>query len=141
MFGCGGGGDEESQTSTTAPVEQPVVNNDTSVNTIELISDPDFDLTTETELQISLPISPSETTSYFINVCSDFSENNNTVTINYASCKLRTSLTFQEQQFILSLSNTEVKLVAQIWPLVNNATAITIYWDINQSGNEWNIVF
>jgi hypothetical protein len=61
------------------------------------------------------------------------------VKINYDSCKLRKTLTTLEQAFTLSLSNAEMMLVAQIWPIENGAQPVTLYWNITESGHSWKI--
>lgn len=137
ITGCGGGGEEES-----APVEiitAPVVTEPT-ITTSELVSDPNFDFTSNTTVDVTIPASLSTTISYFINICTDFTEENNEVIINYDSCKLRTTLTTLEQAFTLSLSNAEVMLIAQIWPIENGAEPVTFYWNITESGLNWKII-
>ena len=61
------------------------------------------------------------------------------VIINYDSCKLRTTLTSSEQTFTLSLSTVEVELIAQIWPIEEDAQPINVHWNIAEFGNSWQI--
>jgi len=142
ILGCGS--EEDSTPTEIAPSPPPVYS---SIHTEELISDPDFDLSSTSELQVSLPRSPSSSVGYFINVCTDYSNNKTDVKdtdaiyINYASCKLRTKLALTPQQFTVYISAAEQKLIAQIWPMENGAKPINIYWNIADSGKNWQVTF
>ncbi len=150
-IGCGEGEEEDAKQqeivkttpptgSTSEDVTEEII--EETINTEDLISAPEFDLNSSSELQVSLPASPSATITYFINICTDFSKNeNDDIEINYDSCKLRTTIALTEQSFSLSLSVAENKLIAQIWPMTNGAQPINIYWDIAESGNNWQIEF
>lgn len=131
-----GGGDEEASPKETVVTAPPV---EEIILTSDLVSTPDFNFISNADLGVTLPISPSTSVSYFINICTDFSVENNEVTINYDSCKLRTSLKTQAQPFSLFLSTAELKLVAQIWPIEAGAQPINIFWNIAESGNHWQI--
>ena len=137
IFGCG----EEDGEQATAVTPQTVPATTAIVATRELVSTAEFDFFSSAKLTLTLPPAPTATVAYFINICTDFSNENNVITINYQSCKLRTIITAQEQEFTLSLSVAELKLIAQIWPIEHNAQAITAYWDIAESGRHWQIVF
>jgi hypothetical protein len=76
---------------------------------------------------------------YFINVCSDFSDESGIQKINYDSCQLRTLLKAEEQEFSLSLSNAETVLLAQIWPIKADSQPITFYYNIQEDGESWHI--
>jgi len=136
IAGCGGGEEEESAVTVIAKTQ---VVNEPTITTSELVSDPDFNFISNTDVDITVPVSPSTTVSYFINICTDFTKENDEVKINYDSCKLRTTLTTLEQEFTLSLSNAELMLVAQIWPIENGAQPVTLYWNITESGQSWKI--
>jgi hypothetical protein len=154
--GCGGGGEEGSAPTPTVEITPPIeevaeevsteVSTDPSTDltaetiaTSELISEPGFDFISSADVIVTIPASPSTTTRYFINICTDFANVNEKVEINYESCKLRTTLTTLDQLFTLSLSNAELALVAQIWPIEEAALPVTIYWNITESGNRWRI--
>jgi len=149
IAGCGGGSEESTSTeveaavevTTTPPVEDTPVQ--ATIITEELISDPSFDLSSSNELRVKLPASTSTSTRYFINICTDFStdDKNNEININYASCKLRTEITITKQEFTLSLSASELMLIAQIWPIEEGAQPITSYWNIAEYGKQWPIEF
>ncbi len=136
---CGGGDEESSSTPVIETPPTPV-----TISTSDLVSKPDFDLISSTDLEVTLPTSPSGSVNYFINICTDFtvgtsSFENSSVDINYGSCKLRTMLNTKEQAFSLSLSTAESMVVAQIWPIEAGARPITRYWNIAESGNNWKI--
>ncbi|MGL1956930.1 MAG: hypothetical protein OCD00_06385 [Colwellia sp.] len=139
ITGCGGGGEDNSEIKTveSAPSVEEVT--EEVITTSDLISEPDFDFISSVRLDVILPPSPSTVVRYFLNICTDYSEENGEVEINYDSCKLRASLTTQEQLFSLSLSSAEFRLIAQIWPIENGSQPINIYWNISESGNSWKI--
>jgi len=150
ILGCGG--EEESKPVEVAtPVEvstaPPPVDNSVPETTItaDLISSPDFGLSSSNDLQINLSASPSTTTGYFINICTDFDKPNSNnyegININYASCKLRTKVASTAQEFTLAISPVEKELIAQLWPIENGAKPINFYWNIADSGNNWQITF
>jgi len=143
LVSCGGGEESQSTPAVTLPETTSSADNTTemALHTSDLVSAPEFDLTASMELQVTIPPSPSTTTSYFINICSDFSNQNNEIEINYASCKLRTTLTAQQQQFTISLSTTEIQLIAQIWPIEKDAIALNIFFDLSELDNNWQIEF
>lgn len=134
ITGCGGGGDEEKK-----PSVKTIITTDKTITTSDLISAPDFNFISSTNLEVVLPASPSTTVSYFISICTDFYKENDEVIINYDSCKLRTTLTSSEQTFTLSLSTVEVELIAQIWPIEEDAQPINVHWNIAEFGNSWQI--
>ena len=137
ITGCGGAEEEDSsqkEITKTPPTTEEIS------TTRDLVSEADFDFISSADLDITIPASPSTTVHYFINICTDFSKENDDVKINYDSCKLRTSLDDNEQQFTLALSNAELVLIAQIWPIEDGAKPINTYWDITESGSSWNIV-
>jgi hypothetical protein len=136
ITGCGGGSEDDSPKETIQNI--PLV--EEIIITSDLVSSPEFTFISSAELNITLPISPSGSVNYFINICTDFSEKNDTVTINYDSCKLRAMLKTQEQSFSITLSAAEPMLVAQIWPIEAGAQPITLFWDITESGNDWKII-
>ena len=138
--GCGGGGDTntspEKAVETTPPTQEVIVE---VTATKELNSTPEFNFITNTDLNVTLPASPSTDITYYINICTAFSTQNNVIEIDYDSCKLRASLTTAEQPFILSISAAELMLVAQIWPIKEGAQPITQFWNIDESGHSWKI--
>ncbi|MCJ8293638.1 MAG: hypothetical protein MJK15_04455 [Colwellia sp.] len=137
LLGCGG--EEESEGKVEVAQETPPPVN--TVTTSELVSTPEFNFISGIKLTVTLPASPTATIDYFINICTDFINEDNVISINYQSCKLRTAITAQTQEFTLSLSVAELQLVAQIWPIESNAQAINAYWDIAESGRNWKIAF
>ena len=151
MVGCGGQ-EEEDQVSSAANLDNttnttstpsnppPLQTNTATVKTSELITNAEFDLTSDLELTVNVPAAPSNSISYFINICSTYSNIDGSVTIQYDSCKLRAPLTSVQQQYNLTLSSTELQLIAQIWPIESGAKPITRYFENNTSDNNWDIL-
>ncbi len=139
LTACGGGEEDSSEINrvASAPLAEGVI--EETITTSDLISELDFDLISSAVLEVILPTSPSITTRYFLNICTDYSDRNGVVEINYDSCKLRTSLKSQKQLFSLSLSSAEFRLIAQIWTIENGSQPLNIYWDISESGHSWKI--
>ena len=135
------GGEEESVVSEENLPIKVVSQQETeaTIATSELISEADFNFISTVDLEVIIPASPSTSVGYFINICTDFSKVNDKAKINYDSCKLRATLHTSEQLFTLSLSNVELALVAQIWPIAEGAQPVTIYWNITESSTRWNI--
>lgn len=143
IAGCGGGSEEKQESlpiETIETIPTPIIMTKGAGNTNELISNPDFNFSSNTNVNVTLPASPSTSISYFINICTNFTKENSKVIINYDSCKLRSTLSSKKQSFTISLSTAELVLVAQIWPIENGAQPITIYQNIAESGNSWKIV-
>lgn len=146
LFGCGDDDGTEIVQGTVQETPPPTSSttpesNTDIVATSELISTPDFNFISGTKLTVTLPVAPTATIDYFINICTDFTNEDNLITINYQSCKLRTAITSQTQEFTLSLSVVELQLIAQIWPMESDAKVMNAYWDIAESGHNWQIVF
>ena len=125
--------EETEQTNAIESTSLPII------RTNDLVSNTEFSFNSNANLQLELPASPSSTMNYFINVCSDFSDENGIQKINYDSCQLRTLLNAEEQKFSLSLSNAETVLIAQIWPIKADSQAITFYYNIQEGGESWHI--
>jgi len=134
---CGGGDEEVTAKETAATPSVPAV--EESIVTGDLVSTPDFNFISSAHLDVTLPTSPSTAINYFINICTGFSLENEVVNVNYDSCKLRTTLKTKAQSFSLALSAAESMVVAQIWPIEAGATPITVFWNIEESGNNWQI--
>ena len=146
LFGCGDDDGTEIVQGTVQETPPPTSSTTPETNTdivatSELISTPDFNFISGTKLTVTLPVAPTATIDYFINICTDFTNEDNVITINYQSCKLRTAITAQTQEFTLSLSVVELQLIAQIWPMESDAKVMNAYWDIAESGHNWQIVF
>lgn len=146
LFGCGDDDGTEIVQGTVQETPPPTSSTTPETNTdivatSELISTPDFNFISGTKLTVTLPVAPTATIDYFINICTDFTNEDNLITINYQSCKLRTAITSQTQEFTLSLSVAELQLIAQIWPMESDAKVMNAYWDIAESGHNWQIVF
>lgn len=142
ISGCGGGSEGEKESPPTETVETipaPIILAKEVRSTNELISTPDFNFISNTDVNVTLPVSPSTSIGYFINICTNFSKENNEVKINYDSCKLRSPLSPREQSFTITLSPAELVLVAQVWPIEEGAQPITIYWNITESGGSWKV--
>ncbi|NMP32091.1 hypothetical protein HII17_10975 [Thalassotalea sp. M1531] len=137
LTACGGGSEstkEPTISSTIAPQSS-----DIDITTGELISTPEFSFIGSFDLTINIAEAPEGSIQYYINICSEFTEENNEIIVNYDSCMLRTFLTSQPQSFELALSESQSTLVAQIWPMENNAVVIDVFWQKQGEVSVWNI--
>jgi len=133
IVGCGGAKEESNTTKAIETSEDDFVS---IIMTNELVSEPQFDLLSGYDVNIELKSSDKNA---FINICSDFHVTNGVATINYDSCKLRTSFDNKDQMFTINLSVQETKLIAQIWPVVENSTPTTVYWQQSTDDEQWEI--
>jgi len=129
LTACGGG-----KGDSAAAVTEPV-----SKTTAELISTQEFDFKSDHNLKVTIAKSPEENRQYYINICSDYKEREGKIVINYKSCKLRAFLNSAEQNYTLILSAAETQLLAQIWPMENNAQPYDFYWNKSSNSKQWKI--
>lgn len=140
---CGGSGEQSTKASeviATTPLVTATQVTPLPTATKDLVSKSDFDFISKADLEVIIPTSPTGSINYFINICTDFTTKNDTVEINYNSCKLRTTLGTKEQSFSLFLSSAETLLVAQVWSIEVGTKPVTVFWNIVESGKKWQIV-
>jgi len=150
MVACGGGGGGNTSSTpepvTTVVVEPPVVvvvvepelepeldQNAIYDTTAELISAKSFLLKPEYDLSISYKNESNR--SAYLSVCTEFTDDENGIKVNYNSCLLRTSI---ESNFAgtLTVANDKSNLVMAIWYLddIENPRYETWENDINATG-------
>jgi len=133
VYACGGDAEDDIQPKTEIITE--VV--EKAITTADLVASEGFDFITDYEVDIKLAMSPANGIQYYINICSDYKNDKENVVINYNSCKLRTFLTSEEQHYTLLISAAETNLIAQIWPMENNAQAHNFYWNKSSNNTPW----
>lgn len=139
FVGCGGGGDESnnSEPSPLAAASTPSVTPDQT--TENLVSNTTFQFASGFELTVTLMPLGGESIKYFVNICSDFELVEEEYAINYDSCVIRAVFTTEKQVFDVSLSSAETELLAQVWPIENDAIALNYFWSRSEDGADWNI--
>lgn len=75
----------------------------------------------------------------YLNICSDFSDDNGTLRVGYESCLLRTSLQGQHSDFEIVISSNQQELVAQIWSLQDDALPVNHRWSRLENDHDWKI--
>ena len=143
LTSCGGGDEQSTKAAEVVTVIPSVTAAQVTplpAATKDLVSKSDFDFISKADLEVIIPTSPTGSVNYFINICTDFTTENDTVEINYNSCKLRTTLGTKEQSFSLFLSSAETLLVAQVWSIEVGTKPVTVFWNIVESGKKWQIV-
>ena len=142
LVSCGGGGEGASETVSNTvnttnvvpiPIEEPMTTTD------DLISNTTFEFTSGFELTLILSAIEEPSVQYFVNICSDYTQVEESYSINYDSCRLRTSFTESDQSFDVSLSAAETVLIAQVWPMENDAIPINFFWSRTDSNEPWEI--
>lgn len=142
MIGCGGGGG--SDTPVTQPVT-PAVSSPpppavTYNTTSELVVPKSFLI--EQEYDLSIAYTDDANREVYLSICSDFTNEQSTITVNYNSCILRTASDGNYTNTV-SIPNDKNQLVMAIWYLddLNNpryefwnndeATGTTKVFDVN----------
>lgn len=160
MIGCGGGGGSDSSTTKPAapvvstpvqpivtPVATPAVTPVTTPDpnavyetTAELVVAKDFMIKQEYDLTIAYTDDANR--EVYLSICSDFTNEQSTITVNYNSCILRTANN-GDYTNTLNIPNDKSQLVMAIWYLddLNNpryefwnndeATETTKVFDVN----------
>lgn len=146
LLACGGGGGSSSEQPEPAPTDTTqVVQTDTSTNevktTAELVSTPEFTFTGNFELTVVIGKQPEGSVQHYINICGDYQVSGEQYLINYDTCLLRTFMSADVQMFQLSLSESQTRLVAQVWPMENDVQPINILWFKQSNENTWYIEY
>lgn len=139
IVACGGGGESSTSDSVVAVVAQPIavgtVKPDPNAiydTTAELIAAKSFLLEQEYELAVSYK--SDENRSAYLSVCSEFTEGQDGIKVNYNSCLLRTSID-REYTGTLKVANDNNRLVMTIWYLDDIKNPRYAVW-INDSDDE-----
>lgn len=143
LSACGGGGGDSKSSTPVAPAPEPVAtsgNNEEEEVTADLTTTPDFTFSGSYELTVVVEKAPAASVQYYVNVCSDY-EATDPMTVKYESCMLRTYITDTDQEFVLSLSESQASLLAQVWPMENGAEPIDIIWQKGADSSTWRISF
>lgn len=143
LTACGGGGGDSKSSAPVAPAPEPVAtsgNNEEEEVTADLTTTPDFTFSGSYELTVVVEKAEYTGVQYYVNVCSDY-EASDPMTVKYDSCMLRTHVTEADQEFVLSLSESQESLLAQVWPMENGAEPIDIIWQKGQDTATWRISF
>lgn len=141
LTACGGGGDSKNSAPPAAPV--PIAtsgNNEEQEVTADLTTTPDFTFLGSYELTVVVEKVEYAGVQYYVNVCSDY-DASDPMTVKYESCMLRTYITEVDQEFVLSLSESQDSLLAQVWPMENGAKPIDIIWQKGKDTETWRISF
>lgn len=163
MVACGGGGGSSSSSSSSSvsveptpiktvseepdtPVVEPEVMEEPVVQDITM-PDPEaiYETTAELVAATSFLIKPEYdlTVTYgnknnrnaYLSVCTEFSEENDTIKVNYDSCLLRTSIS-TDYEGKLSVANDKTRLVMAIWYLDDTKNPRYEIWQNNPVTNE-----
>lgn len=123
LVACGGGGGASSAPSSTTATVLPeadvavidVIEPEPNViyeTTAELLVSKSFSLKQEYELAVSYKNDDSRST--YLSVCTEFTEGEKSIEVNYNSCLLRTSIE-GDYTNMLTIANDKNRLVMAIW--------------------------
>lgn len=124
LCACGQGGDGSSEESSASGMESLDVSRDFAFIGGESLTITIIDEGTTNERR-------------YLNICSDFTDDNGEYNVSYDSCLLRTSLQSKHNDFEITISSNQQELVAQIWPLRDGALPVNHSWSRSEDGNDW----
>jgi len=137
IVACGGGGSSATSTPVTTVIEEPVTADDSSTSEDteietetepEIIVEPDTIYDTTAELVVDKPflLKPEyellvtykndNKRSAYLSVCTEFTEEQDVIKVNYNSCLLRTSID-SDYEASVTVANDKNQLVMAIWYL------------------------
>lgn len=108
-------------------------------NMEDLDVSPDFAFIGGETLTITIVDAAPSVERRYLNICSDFTDENGELRVSYESCLLRTSLQYQHNDFEVVISSNQQELVAQIWSLHDDALPVNHRWSRSENGNDWRI--
>ena len=126
LTACGGAEEVDEATSTTTNNDSTVTSEDSTTVDVEtfyegkegtailqvpdgMTFDSDFDLT------VDVDISSRTVDRAFLSICKNFEDNEGTITVDYESCLVRTSLNNGVYSDVLDISNEIDELAFAIW--------------------------
>ncbi|MFT5504407.1 MAG: hypothetical protein ACI845_002130 [Gammaproteobacteria bacterium] len=130
LYSCGQGEDGSSSSSGGE-------SSSTSLEDLNVSSD--FDFIGGETLTVTIVDESSSIERRYLNICSDFTDDNGAFSVSYESCLLRTSLQSQYSEFEIVISSTQQELIAQIWPLQDGALPVNQRWSRSEDGADWQI--
>ena len=133
VISCGGG--EEAQSSPPPPPAPAPP----EITTGDLVSNSTFEFHVGYELTINLSGMESSGINYHVNVCSQFEKQGEDYKVDHQSCRLRATFSDAAQDFKVCLGADETELIAQIWPIVDNATPVNLFWNESTHGDTWQV--
>lgn len=137
MVGCGGGsGDSSSSDPVVKIVEEPVVEphlvivepdpNAIYATTAELIASKSFLF--EQEYELAINYKNDDNRNVYLSVCSDFSDEEDWVNVNYNSCLLRTSIEGDYAGTVI-VANDKHRLVMAVWYFDDPKNPRYVVWE------------
>lgn len=154
MIACSGGGEDSASSPSSAPVpivpvvdepvepvvEEPIINDTVEPDpnaiydtTAELIASKSFLFKQEYELAVSYKNNGNR--SAYLSVCTEFTEEQNSIQVNYNSCLLRASIE-SDYTGTLSIANNQNNLVMAIWYLNDMENPRYETWENNSDNKD-----
>jgi hypothetical protein len=148
MVACGGGGSDSAPAVVVEEVAVTVIEATAEVVVVEpeLEPDPDaiYDTTAELiaaksfllepEYELTVSYQNQDTRSVYLSVCTEFTEGQNGIKVNYNSCLLRTSID-NDYAGKLMVANDQNRLVMAIWYLDDTKNPRYEIWENDLDSN------
>jgi hypothetical protein len=147
ILACGGGGESSSSPAQVMPVvveepAVPVVTAPIIIETVELDPNAIYDTTAELiasksflleqDYKLDVSYKSEGNRSAYLSVCTEFTEGQHGIKVNYNSCLLRTSID-NDYAGTLTVANDQIRLVMAIWYLDDMKNPRYEVWE-NDSG-------
>jgi hypothetical protein len=139
LSSCGQGGSDAVFGAGSASDVSDLGDGSSITNMEDLDVSRDFDFIGGETLNIAIINEGATIERHYLNICSDFSNDNGEFKVSYKSCHLRTSFNGQYNEFKIVISSNQNSLIAQIWSFKDGAQPLDHHWSRSKVGNDWQI--
>jgi hypothetical protein len=139
LSSCGQGGSDAVLGTGAASNVDGLGDGSSTKNMEDLDISRDFDFIGGETLNITVINEGATIERRYLNICSDFIDDNGEFKVSYESCHLRTSLKGQRNEFKIVISSNQNSLIAQIWSFKDGAQPLDHHWSRSEVGNDWQI--
>jgi hypothetical protein len=138
VFGAGSDADADADADVASNVDGLGAGS-SSTNMEDLDVSRDFDFIGGETLNITIINEGATIERRYLNICSDFIDDNGEFKVSYESCHLRTSLEGQRNEFKVVISSNQNSLIAQVWSFKDGVQPLDHHWSRLEVGNDWQI--
>jgi len=139
LSSCGQSSSDAVSVTGAASDADGLGNGSSTTNMEDLDVSRDFDFIGGETLNITISNEGATIERRYLNICSDFTNDNGELSVRYESCLLRASLDGQYSEFKIVISSNQNSLIAQIWSFKNGAQPLDYLWLRSEVGNDWKI--
>jgi len=151
MVACGGGGGGSTSAPTPAAVIEEPTEPEVEEPTVIVVAEPELDpnaiydataelivsksFLLEQEYELAVSYQNVDNRSAYVSVCTEFTEGQNGIKVNYNSCMLRTSIN-GDYSGTLTVANDQNRLIMAIWYLDDTKNPRYEIWDNDSDTND-----